>query len=485
MKNKFIISLIFSFLFLTSGVCLAVDNPNWQWIGDQSSTGADYQFYYDSGYFTINTSFADSYSVNYGFTPAKLLMPKQGNNLTFGKLKISGTNYYFAGAVCDSEHTISTNFYWGSSHDWCEIERNETDVPIKLYALTNSGGTPLVSNVNGLTKTDIDSYFGTDSLETNGIIYWMQPYVTDTGYNYYGMSEIATTYDYPNYAQTFPLGSNSFVGTCGADSGLTLDSEPPIIPHTLCSSGTASSVIFDSYSSPRNWRWWCYGSDSGTSADDDLCLAYASSIYDSPADSPQCGYANGLVSTTEPTSSNACVGGTITSMTQNGDGSWSWSCVQSPWSPVSCSTISGSPTIPGTLPSNDSITCSISPTDLSTIADCMGSVLRWAFLPHQSTLDDFYEIPNTLKDKSPFGYFYAIADEFRSMTFTTPTDLIFTFKFNGSDVTLLDVNDFKTEMGSTIETFYFSILRALLWYSFLIWVYNKGRDIFSSNDSEK
>ena len=119
------------------------------------------------------------------------------------------------------------------------------------------------------------------------------------------------------------------------------------------------------------------------------------------------------------------------------------------------------------------------------IADCMGSVLRWAFLPHQSTLDEFYAIPDTLKNKSPFGYFYAVSDEFRSMSYTSPTDLVFTFKYNDSDVTLLDVNDFKTLMGSIVEDFYFGILRALLWFSFLIWVYNKGRDIFSNNDSDK
>ncbi|MDD4805107.1 MAG: hypothetical protein PHN69_08270, partial [Candidatus Pacebacteria bacterium] len=74
----------------------------------------------------------------------------------------------------------------------------------------------------------------------------------------------------------------------------------------------------------------------------------------------------------------------------------------------------------------------------------------------------------------------------RSMSFTSPQNVVFTMKsFDSSDVVLLDVNSFKTWAGPEAVDFYFNIVRALLWISFLIWVFNKGRNIFSSNDNEK
>jgi len=268
--------------------------------------------------------------------------------------------------------------------------------------------------------------------------------------------------------------SSSTDGVCGSADGGSfpelLDNDP-----NLCSVGTLGSMGVQD--DGTTYLWVCEGSNGGTT---DYCSA---NVLVSTA---QCGSISGTYYTTPtPSGIQACQSGVLTDLIQNGDDSWSWSCEVSVTDYVSCGTYSSAPTIPSTLPSNDSISCSISPTDFSTFADCLGSILKWAFLPHQSSLDSFYSLTADFKDKVPFGYFYAIADLFSGFSYTLPADLVFTFKFNGSDITLLDVNDFMSDMGSSTVDFYFNILRALLWISFVLWIYAQGRNIFSQNDNEK
>jgi len=271
-------------------------------------------------------------------------------------------------------------------------------------------------------------------------------------------------------------------GSCGSAEGESfpyLDEES----ENLCATGSVScpyAICYggDVIDNGTTYYWKCEGSGEGATSE--YCLAYVSTA------TAQCGYASGSYSTIQPTGTDACLYGVITDMTQNADDSWAWDCVVSETDYTSCETIASAPEIPGTLPSDDSIDCDISPTDLSTIGDCLGSVAKWLFLPHQETLNEFFQIPTTLQKKSPFGYFYAVGNLFKNLTTTPPSDLEFTMKnVDSTNMTLWKYSDFADFVGSENVKIYFSLIRALLWIGFAYWIYSKGRSLFNNSDSEK
>jgi hypothetical protein len=286
-------------------------------------------------------------------------------------------------------------------------------------------------------------------------------------------SRVAEAYAIISWNGSFWTPESSAVnGSCGSADGGSfpqlLDNDPD-----LCSAGSLGSLGVQD--DGTTYLWVCEGSGGGST---DYCFA---SVLSSTA---QCGTVAGNIYTTpEPTGTKACWVGSISEMTQAGDNSWSWKCSVSSTDYVSCATYADAPIIPPDLPSDDSISCSISPTDLSTIGDCLGSVVRWAFLPKQSTLNDFYSLYADFQDKVPFGYFYSLADLFSGFSYTAPADLVFTMKnIDGSDITLLDVNDFKQTVGQSSVDFYFNAVRAGLWLTFAFWVYNQGRNIFGNKE---
>lgn len=260
-------------------------------------------------------------------------------------------------------------------------------------------------------------------------------------------------------------------GVCGSANGGSYSGLTELSPVQFCSSGTEDSFYFDGLNGL--YSWYCIGSGGGSNSG--MCAA----DYLIPT-SAQCGTMNGQISTTEPYDSQACLSGTITGMTQAEDDSWSWSCAGSEeGDEVSCSTIASSPTIPDTLPSDDSIECDISPTDLSTIGDCLGSVAKWLFLPHQGTLDALFALRSEFYSKSPFGYISAFKDEISSLSGYTSDDLVLNLSFQEQTVSVFDISELKTQFASFF-TFIFQFLRAVLWIGFLLWAYNLGRSLFGN-----
>jgi len=104
-----------------------------------------------------------------------------------------------------------------------------------------------------------------------------------------------------------PLGAMGGVnGACGSANGVATMTAPA---SGLCSSGTATAVTG---SGP--WDWSCNGSGGGTNAS---CFAPLESLVGA------CGSANGVATSTAPTT-NLCAAGTPTPVT--GTGPWTWSC---------------------------------------------------------------------------------------------------------------------------------------------------------------
>lgn len=490
MKNKIIISLIAIIFSLQGGfvfaekVYFSQDNP----VNTANDDGLVLNsFHYSSGTLKLSLTFGTGTThqdINTIYIPSGQVGYQSNGyfalRLSCSNLSYPHDEYYLASVACDTPEQISGNWF-------CPLDRGQTiDFSISNFSgpYYYEGGLqyPYVA-YSSVSKTLLDSYFGTDFLEDNNCYlsdlnaYSPSPY---TGAYYY-RGELWTSAHTNN--PIFPYSSAPPVinGTCGSnDNGsfYTLEDDDP----DLCSTGTLACPYALCYGSDlidngTTYSWKCEGSGGGTY---EMCSATHL------ATTAQCGYASGTYSTSEPTGSNACLEGVISDMTQQGDNSWTWDCVASGSDYVSCETFATAPIIPDTLPSDDSIDCDISPTDLSTIGDCLGSVGRWLFLPHQDTLNEFYQIPQSLKTKIPFGYFYAITDLFKTFTVSEPGNLVFTGKnIDGSDMTLLDVNAFKTWFGEDIVNFYFNALRALLWIAFTMWVYAKGRAIFNDNDNDK
>ena len=101
-------------------------------------------------------------------------------------------------------------------------------------------------------------------------------------------------------------------GSCGAAAGVAITTAPTT---NLCSAGTATSVTG---SGP--WNWSCVGSNGGTTA---ICSAPRASA---PPVDGQCGPANGVMTSTAPTS-KLCSAGMPSTVT--GSGPWNWTCAGS------------------------------------------------------------------------------------------------------------------------------------------------------------
>ena len=101
-------------------------------------------------------------------------------------------------------------------------------------------------------------------------------------------------------------------GSCGAAAGVAVTTAPTT---NLCSAGTATTVTG---SDP--WNWSCVSSNGGTTA---VCSAPRASA---PPVNGQCGAANGVMTSTAPTS-GLCSAGTPSTVT--GSGPWNWTCAGS------------------------------------------------------------------------------------------------------------------------------------------------------------
>jgi hypothetical protein len=404
-------------LFLTGlffypyGNALAIDN-DWSVDSGIYTPTHNYKVYYDSnGLLTFEILDREIFTYSYGFTPAYFLALYNNNSGSFQfdqfLLKISGTYRKFRGVLCDSEYRFSTDFYqpaWGNMI-WCRIPVG-TPYQFHLTSLKNSSNDTVdIYNPTGLTKTDIDTYFGSANyLENNASVIYEIPvicsatiirnecsYSHNSYYNYTGGIAVG---------HSFPLGSSSIDGTCGGDDGQYISHEPPTAPLVLCQAGTPTTTT---YWNPieQTWFWGCLGENGGT---DDYCLAYLTA---EPVDAV-CGADSGQT-LSEPPDDFCSYGYLITPTYLETITGYSWQC--------------------GGYNGGDNVLCTASkggltPPEIPETEDC--SILsvpdRWfcqisnaiqnAFLPSPEKLNDLNEVLNGIQAKFPFNYISVASEKF-------------------------------------------------------------------------
>jgi hypothetical protein len=264
--------------------------------------------------------------------------------------------------------------------------------------------------------------------------------------------------------------SSAVNGSCGSANNSSFSVFPS---DNLCSSGVICSG--QPYTDGTYYYWTCYGYGPGATSED--CRA---SVLVSTA---QCGYlANTQYSDSSPPSgSNACLSGSVRDMLQLDDDSWLWYCEVSDDDFVPCSTFSDNPiVITPSLPSSPDIACG----DILTgqgFANCISSVFAWLFLPHQDTIDEFFQLGSLIKTKIPFGYVYSFRDEINNLTSSSSSDFSIALTFNGDDQVPVVNSDTFDVLGSDFKSTYFRFIRAILWISFGVWVFTLGRKLFLNN----
>ena len=264
--------------------------------------------------------------------------------------------------------------------------------------------------------------------------------------------------------------SSAVNGSCGSANNSSFSVFPS---DNLCSSGVICSG--QPYTDGTYYYWTCYGYGSGATSED--CKA---SVLVSTA---QCGYlANTQYTDSSPPSgSNACLSGSVRDILQLDDDSWLWYCEVSDDDFVPCSTFSDNPiVITPSLPSSPDIACE----DILTgqgFANCVSSVFAWLFLPHQDTIDEFFQLSSLIKTKIPFGYVYSFRDEIDNLTSSSSSDFSIALTFNGDDQVPVVNSDTFDVLGSDFKSTYFRFIRAILWISFGVWVFSLGRKLFLNN----
>jgi len=291
-------------------------------------------------------------------------------------------------------------------------------------------------------------------------------------------SIVFSNYYFPNYSifvddiYLTDIGDNPFVvnGSCGSANNSSFSVFPS---DNLCSSGVICSG--QPYTDGTYYYWTCYGYGSGATSED--CKA---SVLVSTA---QCGYLTNTQysDSSPPSGSNACLSGSVRDMLQLDDDSWLWYCEVSDDDFVPCSTFSDNPiVITPSLPSSPDIACE----DILTgqgFANCVSSVFAWLFLPHQDTIDEFFQLGSLIKTKIPFGYVYSFRDEIDNLTSSSSSDFSIALTFNGDDQVPVVNSDTFDVLGSDFKSTYFRFIRAILWISFGVWVFSLGRKLFLNN----
>lgn len=450
MNNKIIIILTATFFFLLGGSnCFAS-------MSDYVSVDS---FKYNSGVLEAEVTYNQSFTVS-GESSQKICF-NTVDNYSWSLNQRNPTNNLLTGYAWG----VSANDTWNGYSAYC-ISLGDT-ITLHFLRLYNPNAGMFAPSTD-LTKTNIDNNFGSNWLENqtfNQLVFGAK--ISS------GVTQVESDGLWGYQSWLFPYESIPPIvnGSCGSDNGLTLNSEPT----NLCSSGTATELTFIDFGSPMEWDWSCQGSGGGSSPS---CISYASVYYNQPV-LAQCGYKSGQVYTTEPTGQEACFSGDISDMIQNPDNSWTWNCSGSQsGDTISCSTLASAPLIPGTLPSDNSISCAITPTDLSTIGDCIASIAKWLFLPQQSTLNELFDLKSVFYAKIPWGYVNAFQTEIKSLTDYEQADLLLNINIENQSIPVFDINSLRSQF-STFFDFYFNFMRAVLWIYFALWVYNLARSIFA------
>lgn len=344
--------------------------------------------------------------------------------------------------------------------------------PVKCYPTTlytqyrwGSYANHWIYNATGITKTDIDNYYGSNWLENNFVV----PKGTTTH-----QFQIATATNLSNlYNNNFYLTNTETIyfpltgtiplveGVCGTGNGNNLTTIPPT-GSEACQSGSMInfSIGYDELGTALNYVWLCEGSGGGSSS------ACASANVADPV-AGVCGSANGQTISTAPLEYEMCdTGDSHGSLSQTLAG-WTWSCYGfNGGSTASCSAIYGEAETPPDIPATADVP---TPTDCDSFSGIdkvlcnFGNTIQGMFLPSSSKITELQTAVNKIGNIFPFNYLRAIGSIFTNASSITSGGLTMTIMGNTAT---LNSGFFSLPIIEKIKQFFtFMIYLAFIWWA--------------------
>jgi hypothetical protein len=112
--------------------------------------------------------------------------------------------------------------------------------------------------------------------------------------------------------------------------------------------------------------------------------------------------------------------------------------------------------------------------------ECLQTVMTWAFVPSDQTLNEWKSL--SLASTSPVGYIYDIKSQISSLASTTGTSTLLAIDLGDfvsgltiastTDISVMDASKVSSNLGSlwsTVQT----ILTYMLWLGFMFYIYKK------------
>ena len=412
----------------------------------------------DDNYFQLNAFQYDESGKIY--IDVQLKTPSTYNMLVFPySVNPDWDNVY----VYYNKPSPRTDFYLGRgsgtySSWYCETSNTGTVYSTSVYGITTS---PVkcfpktlyssykndsyvnhwIYNASGITKTDIDNYYGGNFLENNFSIGALSG--TET------IFRMTLTYNFSSsisqkiytLSQTEPslfpfLGTPLPVnGLCGGDDGQYISHAPPTAPLVLCQSGTPTSTIYWN-PTEQTWFWGCLGDYGGT---DDYCIAYLTS---EPVNAV-CGADSGQT-LSEPPDDFCSSGYLITPTYLETITGYSWQCGgYNGGDNVLCTASKGGLTPPPIPETEDCSVLSVPDRWFCQISNAIQN----AFLPSPEKLNDLNEVLNGIQAKFPFNYISVASDKFQQISSNiTEGTLSLTIMGNTGNVNLTALSGFNSTL---------------------------------------
>lgn len=335
------------------------------------------------------------------------------------------TTFSFSSPVCETTlTTIGTNNYYlvGTNPVNCVIKT------MYVTYLNNVYKGHAINNNNGITKTDIDNYLGSNFLENT-----LRLQTTYNSNDYFSMYNILVNLDNggepfslatinllstPQDYFPFPLTPVIIDGTCGVANGTELTTIPPEASDA-CATGNFINfdIGYNELGSELNYVWLCEGINGGTS---DACA----SAYVTTAVNGTCGTADGTSMSTTPTEYERCsVGNSNGTLLRTLEG-WTWNCYGfNNGTTDSCSATYTEAETPPAIP--DLTDCDTF-TGIEKIVCNIGNTIQGIFLPSASKLTELQTTIHEINNVFPFNYLQVISGIFTNASNITEQPLTLT-----------------------------------------------------------
>lgn len=529
MINKRLFSLIFSFLFLVFGIDFAFATEEWVKESPYDQVHITSLYYNSSNELIVGFTFVSTGTYNQG-----LILPQEqyGTSIQYSG---NSSSISFGKWLCDGgeEYDFSGMMYLIRETDGQVLCKPKA---IQRTWFNNQYYGDTISNATGLTKSNIDGALGTDFVETyfliptNSSIVGNQVYIwgSDNYPTNLNCAGIGTGIPF-NTSGDFPFQYSSLVnGACGSSDGGSFEDTPTT---NLCDSGLATEVQDDG----ETYLWTCQGTGGGSN---DYCSANVTIGSYTPMLSELIFPLSNLTgitlgSTTEISSSSLSLTGNVYYAGYDED--LNIDQIQfvlqniNDYSEIKSNTFS----FEEYLTSNENVesfsvsftgisenkkylvyynvhtttgqTLKMLPSDatyvrygvytpvsipvdfdsnnytapecsIDNMGACFKSIILWAFTPSEDTLQKWKNTSETISSKVPFGYFYLIANKFKSIqldTLSPNTNLAVDFVINNQTMRFLDIRQLIEDIGQENYDFYMNLCRAVIWFMFLEYLFNR------------